>query len=286
MRYNYLTILLLSVLFNYSQKEIHIYQYEGSDSLSKKLTLKILFNKNGKVTSEKYSDYMENCTDGYADGKYFYSYNDTVLISRSFLDPIGDCTKCSYYYNSQNQLTKEIRTSYFRSLKKGIDKGYGRKDGCIVYDSDFEKKRSWNEGFTIITIYNSKGLKTEEYTPTDDSTMQKKDIWEYNDDGKIKCKTLRRGNNILSESRYKYYLNGYKIVFSHFNENGQTEDSPVIHEFYLDSFGKELSEIISINSIVINSTKKYYNSANLLTRSICFNEKGEAEITHLYKYIN
>src|SRR5688572_6713205 len=142
-----LILFVTGTSFGQGFKECEVFQYSGNDSLNQKLAKKIIYNKAGKVVSEKYIDFHLSPSSWLGDGSTFYFYKDTILVKEIFINArkVNDSVKILY---SHDNFGKRIRLEVFsfeRMLRKEVDKGLGRSGGCIVTDEDFEKERTWKK---------------------------------------------------------------------------------------------------------------------------------------------
>lgn len=101
----YLTIILLITFCNICKSQqfskCDIYQFEGVDSINKKIVLRETYNSQGLLISEKYNGYKENASWGIVDISSFYFYIDTLLLKQTSINEWKDSTKLIYYYNKK-----------------------------------------------------------------------------------------------------------------------------------------------------------------------------------------
>jgi len=118
------SLLIVMAIQGQTFKHCNIYQFEGRDSLKKSLVLKETFNSFGKILSEEYKNYKEDRAKGTEDTRYYYFYNDTLLIRRTCIYSSsfekGDSEKTIYSYNDKKLLIKEEHYDFKRRAKKNL----------------------------------------------------------------------------------------------------------------------------------------------------------------------
>jgi hypothetical protein len=278
-------LVIFSLLFALSSigqafKQCNVYQFPGTDSLKKQVVLKETFNNFGKILSEVYSNYKEDDATGTDDAKYFYFYTDTLLTKRTCLQTKeGDSTKALYYYNDKRQLIKQETFEFKRRIKNDLPPG---KD--ILFDSDFEKKRTWEQTSAINFTYDDKGREIEFYAPEIHWDDQNRYIWKYDSIGRVIQHISYQDKREIWVEHYTYSDGGYEIYFS-WSDNYATHK-----EIYkLDSKGRVTEKIwkgrVKENGgEEIERTVTQYSSDGYILRTIVYNNDAKPEITHIYVY--
>ena len=73
--------------------QLNVYQYFGTDSLTKSIAKTINYNSRGQVSTEKYVGWKTSAQEGTDDGTYTYFYNDTFLVRKLYGSADGDSSR-------------------------------------------------------------------------------------------------------------------------------------------------------------------------------------------------
>ena len=278
-------------------KSCKVFQYIGLDSLHKELVAESYYNKKGQLIL--YCDYMgyKNCMScGREGGSHFNEYKDSLLmLTRSFNENTGDSIKTVFYYNILWQKIEEEYFDYRRRQKKDSKKGLGQPGGCVVFDSDFEKDRTWQKMGEIIFQYDSNGNKI-----TSDDLRSGIDIeggshkWTYDNNHRIIIDSVfgfSYGHSLEAIDLYTYDQNGYQYTRTwYFNGIPRPLDGdyglydPHTTVYKQNERGQIIDEMTPASKAFMGGrTITFYNFSGDIVKQIQFNS-GEPEITHIYSY--
>ena len=160
-------------------------------------------NKNKKYLA-KIDGYDENNnliehlsyrSDGHLDQHTIYIYQDGLLRSEYRLNSHDRETlyKTSYAYNAEGKISESVLMNFERRMKKVTDTAdTGLK--CIIYNSDFEKTKSWGDVRKTMYSYDSKNNLIEKKVTSENSPSEI-ETYKYNNQAQIiEELTLSRGN--------------------------------------------------------------------------------------------
>jgi hypothetical protein len=272
-------------------RKCKVFQYLGADSLHQALVAESTYTAKGQLRSCHYKGYKDCLASGREDETYVNTYRDTLLIvTRSVNNRSKDRSKIVFSYNRSGQKIRQDFFDYRRRIKKSVDKGMGRPGGCVVLESDFEKKRTWKSQGTLNFRYDGQGRKirvnNDDYYPYDDNH-----IWTYDPAGRLLTdSTFDMDSQLTSVDEYSYYPAGYQYIRTWFGYDGKPKLSDeswsrYIKAFKLDPAGRimEASVREEHSDQVIRETNHYDTSGNLV-QHIKFDANGQRELTHNYYY--
>lgn len=287
-------ILFLTNFYCFGQQnKCHVYQYAGNEISKKHIALSQTYNSQGLIITETYSNYKRNSAEGREDGTFYYYYEDTLLIKRIFVNAKEDTTKVLCFYNLKEQLIKEEFYSCERRLKKDVDKGLGRPGGCIVFEEDYEKTRTWKKISEINYSYDNLGRIILYDATKLHFSSQNRYTWAYDNKNRISkyCsfendRLIWTRDFIYTEDGYKYstiwYKDGKPEVPEYWNKESFTIYT---RTFHLNEYGETIKEVITNDkneNVSIEET--VYNKKRKIAKTIFYNAQGNKEITHIYEY--
>lgn len=266
-----------------------VYQFAGTDSNKKHISLTQTFNRRGQVVSETYSNYKRSSAEGNSDGIYHYYYNDTLLVKQLFIAVNNDTTKMLCYYNGHNQLIKEEYFSCERRLRRDLQKGLGQSGGCVVFDTDFEKNRTWMKANEVKFLYDDKGRRIKKIDEQDYTRL-----WQYDKLNRIIQEKGYEYNKLAYSKDYQYSDGGYNYSTIYYDENempetprySDVEFNPIYtYTFYVNKKGKiSKEEITTEKGTAISSEIIGYDNNGRIVKTVYLDGKGRPEITHLFEY--
>ncbi len=291
--------LLLASIFCKAQdfKKCTIYQFSGEDSTKKHIALVRIFNNQGQIVSETYSNYKTSIVESNIDGTYHYNYSDTLLTEQVFIDYNKDTSKTLYFYNKLNQ---RVREEYFiceRSLRKGVKKGFGQPGGCVVYKEDLDSNCTWLKTNEVTFLYDEHGRLIRK-----DDKQDFDRVWVYDDTlNRISQEKGYSSGRLAFVDSYQYFMGGYFYSTVNYDNNGKPKlpeysdyiFSPIYTStFYLSSLGRITRQTITTEKgIEISEQSFIYDThGNVLKTSHRYIDKqfvtvGESsQITHIYEY--
>ena len=308
---------LLSMWSHGSEQREHIvkiFQYEGTDSLGKKLAVTRVLNSHNQLIFEKYHrDYKETnegATYGYTAGSRYFTYRDTFLI-KTIGTARGDSAKSFCFYNDEGLLIKSRFFRYEKKLKPTADKGLGRPGGCIILPEDFEKNRVWQEKSTTIYRYNSAGKLIERMNMRD-STVSEKQRWSYYKSGKLREESSFDRNDVMPSYRtlyfydehgrmskrvsytdgevsatdnYSYRKNAVYLDGNYSSYPGEYPLSVYRNIKKLDSKGRLVEEIAYVGRCPLETKKRIrYRPDGKIAQTILFTCQDSSRMVHDYVY--
>lgn len=284
-------VLILTTLFSIAQekKDYKVYQFEQYDSLNGHISKIVRFNKDGLKSYEELIDYKNSKLSGFSDYIDNHFYNDALLIkTETTYNNSERKAETTFEYNSDNQLIKEIFSSYERRLKKDLKKGVEYGD-CIIEEEDYEKNPSWEIETEKYFKYNSKGQLIETYAPEKSQSRQNRYIYRYNYDGLIEKVTSLENDEVIWEEFRENFENGnydYIRLWSNEFTFKNVCRSVGSKRFQYDSrnnlIEKSRPDETGIRGIV--KIRFYYDDNDVLIKTERYNTKDELEITHIYIY--
>jgi YD repeat-containing protein len=282
----YISLLLINTFCNAQDlKKCTVYQFAGTDSSKKHISLVQTFNGRGQIISEAYSIYKKSSAEGIENGTYYYYYNDTLLSMRVWISYRNDTSKMICYYNSQNQLTKEEYFRCERRLKKEVQES----NIDVMFDRDFEKNRTWMKVNEASFTYDEKGRiikKTDEH----DYTRS----WQYDSLNRITQEKGYMYNKLAFVKGYHYFNGGYKYSTVYYDENekpraanhrGSKVYATYTRTFLTDEKGRIINEEIKDEKgMLMNSEVTEYDEKGRIVKTVFFDSKRVPEITHIFHY--
>jgi hypothetical protein len=267
---------------NYSKLEI--FQFTGNDSLKKTIALTQTFNTLGQLTTETYNGYKRNLVDGPSDGLYFYYYKDTLLTRRVFVDNAKDSTKMLCHYNKKKQSIKQEHFTFKKRNKINNNKGQVKSEDIKTWEKTSEIDYSYDEQGNEI-LYDATKLHF---------TSQNKYTSKYDNLGRVLQYCSFSDERLIWVKDYSYFLNGYKIIRTWYDYEGNPEHLKTksweytpqnTYTFYLDKNGRVLKEVTSTEkNEKISAVTTFYNSNGQISRTVYLNEKDMSKLTHIYTY--
>ena len=243
-----------------------VYQFSGSDSINKHIALVQTFNQVGQIISETYSNYKKSSDQSNTDGIYYYYYKDSLLTKRFFIADDNDTGKVLYYYNTNKQCIREEYFSCERRLRKDVKKGLGQPGGCVVFEEDLDKNRTWIKSNDVTFLYDEKGRLLRK-----DDGQNYDRVWQYDSLNRITQEKGYSFNKMEYVEDYKYFNGGYKYSQISFDIDGNPTQpiysdiifNPIFTStFHLNRDGKIIKEEITTEKGIIISDKKYYYDNN------------------------
>ena len=286
----YLTFLILLICCGFLNgqnfQRCDIYQYKGTDSLNKFISLTRLFNSSGQIVMETYKDYMRNASEGHLNRTYCYFYEDTLLVRRTSIDDEGDSTKISYYYNYKNQLIKRDYYTFERRVKENVE-------WYVLSDEDFEEERTWLQTSSIEYSYDEKGHKILYDATKLHYSIQNKYTWLYDSLGRVVEYYSFDNDRLIWLEEFTYFDDGYSFTRTWYDDQGNlrhlkekwdyspqytfthklNEKGQVIEKKVTDEKGEKGSKEITT-----------YNSNGDIEKFTSYDSNEEPVITHIYVY--
>ncbi len=273
-----------------------VYQFSGVDSTNKHIALVQTFNQAGQIVSETYSNYKKSSNQGNTDGSYFYYYTDSLLTKRFFIADDNDTSKVEYYYDSNRQCIREEYFSCEKRLRKDIKKGLGQPGGCVVFEEDLDKNRTWMKTNEVTFSYNGKGRLIRK-----DDGQDYDRVWQYDSLNRIAQEKGYSFDKLEYGEDYKYFNGGYKYSQIFYDGNGKIKVpiysdiifNPIFTStFYLNSNGKIIKEEMTTEKgIKISDKTTYYDSHGRIVKTIhryldkhYINANNHPETTHIFEY--
>ncbi|OAD40927.1 hypothetical protein [Polaribacter atrinae] len=259
-----------------------VYQYENIDSLNQKLVKNISYNKNGQILTEESNGFKTSKYIGGSKFKNNYFYSDSLLTKVITSYPNDDSFKSINKYSKTGILLSKENYDFKQRLKKSVDKGIGRPDGCTINSDDYEKEKSWQELSNVKYLYNKDGNKIKMITKINNGIFINVYNWEYDNKNRISSHSFYEDDeNLIWKDEYSYFNNGYKVINTWYNN--YTRQSTHIYE--LDEEKRIIKETVrnekgQLKYITITD----YLNNNLVSKRIRYNKLNEPEVTHIFKY--
>ena len=269
-----------------------VYQYLGVDSTARQLVLTRTYHPNGRVLEEQYSKYRLTHEYMASTGTEQSRYRDTMLVERLETDERGDQIKTRYFHDHLNRLTREERLTSERRQKKNVDKGNGRPGGCILVDSDFRKRRSWEKTSVINYAYDAQGRLVSYDAPKLHYSSQNRYTWVYDSLGRVSKHFSYDRQRLIWVEEFAYFPGGHRFTRTWYDADGSPSHlkpenkgywpqySTTYH--YDDNRQVKLEETSSEKGVLNSRTQWYYNTQHQLTKTVYQNGKGEVKLTHLF----
>ena len=263
-----------------------IYQYKGTDSLNKFVSLKKIFNSSGQIIMETYKNYRRSASEGHQNRTYCYFYNDTLLVRRTSIDDKGDSTKILYYYNSNNKLITQEYYTFERRMKKNVT-------WDLLSDDDFEKERTWLKTSSIEYTYDEEGRKILYDATRLHYSSQNRYIWIYDSLGRV-IKHYSFDNNCPTWlEKFTYFNDGYSFTRTWYDDKENPKHLNEKGEYWpLYTFTHKLNEKGQVIERQVTNEKREkggkeitsYNTNGDIEKFTSYNNNEEPEITHIYIY--
>lgn len=277
-------------------KKCTVYQFSGKDSLNKHIALVQNFNQAGQIVDETYSNYKKSSNEGNSDGSYYYYYADSLLTKRFFIAGDGDTMKVLYFYNTNRQCIREEYFNCERRLRNDVKKGFGQPGGCVVFEEDFEKNRTWAKMNEVTFLYDNKGRLIRK-----DDGQDYERVWLYDSQNRIIQEKGYSFNKLEYVEKYIYFNGGYRNSQIFFDSDGKPEQAtytdiifnPIFTStFYLNTSGKIIKEEMTTEKgVEISDETTYYDSRGRITKTVhryldrhYITDANSAEITHVFEY--
>lgn len=261
--------------------DMQVFQFFDQDSLEGKITYSERWDERGNITGRLYQDYKTDKGNGVADVLSISEFNENNQIvchnSYYYTFQKGTVVKRFYYYND----TLLVRIEAFelkRRVRKDLDKGYGRRDGCIITDKDLDKDPTWK--LTNIKLYNydSLGRSQSFESPVPNSSHNRYE-YEYDEEGRKVAERSYDQNRLIHTTYFEYTGNQVISVLKwDKNKYGGTKRIKTYNEQ-----GKLVSES-TIQGYKEWTDKYYYDENGRLKRFVAYDAKGEISLTHIYSY--
>jgi hypothetical protein len=274
-----------------------IYQFSGVDSTVKHIALIQTFNQvTGQIVTETYSNYKKSSDQGNTDGTYYYYYTDSLLTKRFFIAADNDTMKILYFYDVNKRCIREEYFNCERRLRKDVEKGLGKQGGCIVFEEDLEKNRTWIKTNEVTYLYNKNGLLIKKNDRQDYDR-----VWKYDNLKRIVQERAYSFDKLEFIQDYKYFNGGYKYSQIFYDRNGNPEKpnysdiifNPIFTStFFFDYKGKIIKEEMSTEKgIKISDETSYYDHNGRIVKTIHryldkhYKSTNEvSETTHIFEY--
>jgi hypothetical protein len=277
-----------------SVRKCDVFQFAGTDSTKKEITLTQLFNSSGQLISETYNRFMKDPSERESDGSHFYFYEDDLLVKRTFIGENQDSTKLLCFYNDKKQLIREEYFTFERRLRKDVDKGRGRPGGCSITEEDYEQERTWAQTSEINYAYDNKGNKILYDATTLHFDDQNRYTWTYDSFGRILKYSSFDTNTLIWNEDYSYFTEGYKFTRTWYDYEGNPEhlkeknwgySAQCTYSFELDNNRRVIKETSATEKgETLYVERTIYNSKGQIERTIYYDNKGKPELTHIYAY--
>lgn len=271
-----------------------VYQYLGVDSTARQLVLTRTYHPNGRVLEEQYRHYRLTHEYLARTGTEQSRYRDTMLVERLETDQRGDQIKTRYFHDHLNRLTREERLTLARRQKTNVDKGNGRPGGCILVDSDFRKRRSWEKTSVIHYAYDGQGQLVSYDAPTLHYSSQNRYTWVYDSLGRVGKHFSYDRQRLIWVEEFAYFPGGHRFTRTWYDADGSPSHLkpenkgywPRYSTTYHDDENRQvtLEETSSEKGVLVSRTQWYYNAQHQLTKTVYQNGKGEVKLTHLFSY--
>jgi hypothetical protein len=278
-------------------KRCIVYQFSGEDSTNNHIALIQTFNQTtGQIVTETYSNYKKSSDQWNTDGTYYYYYTDSLLTKRFFIGADNDTMKALYYYDINKKCIREEYFNCEKRLRKDVEKGLGKQGGCIVFEEDFEKNRTWMKTNEVTYLYDKKGLLIRKNNKQDYDR-----VWKYNTLNRVVQEKAFSFDKLEFIEDYKYFDGGYRYSQIFYDRNGnpkQPNYSDIIFNpiftstFFLDYKGKIIKEEMTTEKgIKISDETTYYDINGRISKTIhryldkhYINTNEQPELTHIYEY--
>ncbi len=268
--------------------QLNVYQYFGTDSLTKTIAKTITYNARGQIATEQYINWKTPAQEGCDDGTYSYFYNDTFLIKRYYGSADGDSSRTEYTYDANGKL---IRQSHFELKAVGNTGGYIRPgDGGNTNSMG----RRWEQTSEVNFTYDSKGRKILYDATRLHYSPQNMYKWEYDDQNRVTVQLSYSRGRLTWREDYQYFDWGYRYWRIWYDEEGSPRhESDESHYwplyFYsckLDKSGRLIEEkITDEKENSFGRTVTSYNKEGKILKTINYNAKDEQSVTHLFVYV-
>jgi hypothetical protein len=281
-----LLIILSNNIFGQQYSKCRVFQYIGNDSLNKVLVSERNYNSKGLLTYS-WCDGFKTCLPCGWDAKYWNSYDDTTFVSTTaFFPNSNDSSRTIFFYNTSCQKIKE---EYFDCTRKKI-KPVNRN---VVFDSDFEKERTWSKSGEKDFKYDDKGncIVTEEQH---NSVLSEKHLLTYDLQNRMLVDSSVWYSYLLSVTVYSYSPGGYQTIHTSFDNEGKPQhlkkrDFEYWAQYFTDYKLNEQQQITGAivkteKGEIVSSTITVYDASGKIKREIISGSKGQPAITHLYLY--
>ncbi|OUJ71002.1 hypothetical protein [Hymenobacter crusticola] len=267
-----------------------VFQFTGTDSLHQTLALQQQFNRNGQLVSE--TTYWGS-TRWASERSY---YKAAVLTKQIMWLPQLDNEKLktTFAYNTQGQLMREVRFSYEKRRKKGLNKGHGSTGGDVLVKRDFQRRRTKEKTSEISYSYNDCGQLVLYDAPQRHYSTQNRYTWTYDSLGRVDRYTSFDQQQLIWGEHYHYFTDGYQYTQTWFAYDGlpahlKPEQKGYQPQYtfttYLDK-QKRVVKAVTTNEkaeLVSSQVKTYYLDGKL-KKAVTLNKQGQPETTLLYYY--
>jgi len=222
-------------------------------------------------------EYISYTSDGISRQKDVSVYENGLLknLYRFSDTPYDKVYKFSYYYDTKNKLKLSTMAIFKNRLKKDT---LNRYTDCYS-DEDCEKFKTWDDFKVTEYKYDTKGNLTSETTLIDSVTVNK-ELYLYNDDGKILEHTSIQSDAITRQIKTKYYPGG-------------SESTCMFNQSYYGYIDKKIfdknNNLISTQSVHAETKNPhysriyFYNKQNKIIKELYVPEVGDTLKT-LYTY--
>ena len=186
----------------------------------------------------------------------------------------------SFYYYKETLLIRVESFEFKRRIRSDVDKGYGRPDGCNIYDEDYEKEGAWIVSKIELYKYDKKGRKISTYTPISEIS-QNRYKYDYDVHGNLITERCYVGIKLFSTITYQHQHN---MIISLF------------HWDYKDRVGSTQMKTFDDHGKLIKDSRfnvgkewqgiyKYNEEGNLARYTATYNYfEVRTHLTHIYRY--
>lgn len=293
-----LLCLLSASLFSQDFKKISIYQYEGLDSLNRKLVAEEQYDSLGRLIKSSFTGYKEAPTGKTLYIKKSYRYRDT-LLSNLLQEAPGDAPlEISYIYNQLGQKIAEKHEVFETTIIKK-DKKYGMKEsgGCVVgiQSPQIEEKREWKLKLATRFTYDQNGNMVLKESKPANMVSEDKVTYLYDRHGNLTETNAYSKEILIRTERYNYYQGGYTLYKTMYKPEEVSSDDSLsgnisgsvshVHTCKLNDSGEIREEIVSTeDGIQLSKTIWEYNTSGRISRVYNYNQEVVPDFTHWYEY--
>lgn len=260
-----LFLCLQVICFAQNQTRCRIYQFEGVDSLNRKLVSEEIYNAKGQKVFCSFDGYQIAGGTFMVNVRNYFYYKDTILVlsTSQFKEEYNDdSTKTKYIYNRKKQLVKEI-------------------------EYDYEKEKKWRRTISdVIYKYNDKGdriSKEKKYHFIDRYEM------DYDEKHRVVEERQYQKNMILMQTINEYNDNGYKetIINYDYDKEKQVKQLWSISIFKFNSQRNLIEELRYNKDGILSYTRIFeYNKEGKISKKIYSHTDNGLILTHVYVYSN
>ena len=276
------SVTFLLIMFNWnfccSQNfsKCKIFQFLKGDSSSINLVCEETYNSKGQLITQYHKNYKNGLFHNYMTNRiYFYSYRDTLLAIKTYVNDVGDSSKTTYEYNSHGKLLRE----QFFEFKSGNKVWKTTGEAIHKYDN--------NGNEVYYELSDTVKIKIRTSMVYDDSNRMIELNFHTDFEG---ISTLFKNENpqtVYSKDKYKYFGDGYIVSTYHYNYLKSTlYETPIGERLYkLNDKSQEIEKRdLKAAGDSILRRKISYNNYGKIARKDSYNINGDIEVTDIYYY--